>query len=378
MINRINFRMVRLIKKRSLIKHMDLLLIIFIIPVFTSAQEGRLVFDSFYSKALEENLLGDPPEQNVIFYLPPSYYSDTERKYPVLYLLHGNSARYEGKFNPNTNWIRGHYQGMNIKILMDSLTASGIVNEMIIVMPNGRNLYRGSHYVNSSVTGNWADYIARDLVKYIDTNYRTIPSREGRGIAGHSMGAKGAFYLAMTNPDVFGSVYSMSGGMNFNYLPEKNNIDPEWWSRLTKLKNISDAEITMVKIIGIAAAFSPNPKRPPLFADFPYEVNNDTLRPLPDVWKRWQTFNLVNMVSSHLANLQNLKAIHFDCGISDANITANRAMAEALSKAGISFFYDEYEGTHGNRIRERMENKVLPFFSDVLEYADPAELFEKK
>ena len=362
----------------SMLNYRYILFLILIISTFTIAQESRLVVDTFYSEALEGNLLGDSPQQKVIVYLPPSYNSNVNRHYQTLYLLHGNSARYEGKFNPNTNWISGHYQGMNIKILMDSLAEAGIVREMIIVMPNGRNYYRGCHYVNSSVTGNWADYIVHDLVNYIDKTYRTIPAWQSRGLAGHSMGAKGAFHLAMIHPDVFGTIYSMSGGMNFNYLLNKNNDDEELWQKLLKLQDISKAEPSMVKKIGISAAFSPNPDRPPFFVDFPYELNNDTLRKLPEVRKRWQAFNLVNMVSSQRSNLQRLKAIGFDCGTSDANITANRALANALSGEEISFVYEEYEGTHGNQIRNRMAKKVLPFFSENLGYSNSTGFSEKE
>jgi enterochelin esterase-like enzyme len=354
------------------------ILIIFIISTLVSAQERRLVVDTFHSVSLEGNLLWDSSERNVIVYLPPSYDDDVGKRYPVVYLLHGNSARYAGTFNPNGNWIEGHYQGMNIKTSMDSLIIdAGVVWEMILVMPNGRNRYRGSHYVNSSVTGKWADYIANDLVEHIDSTYRTIPLPQCRGIAGHSMGANGTLYLGMTNPDVFGAIYCMSGGLNFSYLPDQHNDDPEWWMKLLQLQDINQAELRMVSIIGLSAAFSPNPDRPPFFVDFPYELIDDTLRPLPEIWKKWQAFNLVNLVSFQQVNLLRLRAIRFDCGTSDSNIVANRALAEALSAEGITYGYEEYEGTHGNRIRNRMETKVLPFFSEVLAFTNSTSLNEK-
>src|SRR5688500_5650883 len=87
---------------------------------------SRLVFETFPSSALAGNLLRDPSERNVVVYLPPSYDSVASRRYPVVYLLHGNGGN-------STTWTNGRYQGLNIKEAMDSLIGSGTLREMIIV-----------------------------------------------------------------------------------------------------------------------------------------------------------------------------------------------------------------------------------------------------
>jgi enterochelin esterase-like enzyme len=92
-----------------------------------------------HSQALKGNLLGDAAERSVIVYLPPSYDSTPAKRYPVVYLLHGNNQR-------NTQWTEGRFQGMNIKTAMDTLIASGTIREMIVVMPDASNRYLGSHY----------------------------------------------------------------------------------------------------------------------------------------------------------------------------------------------------------------------------------------
>ena len=71
----------------------------------------------------------------------------------------------------------------------------GHADEMIVVMPNGRNKYRGSHYVNSPVTGNWTDHIAKELNAFIDKKYRTLNGRNSRALAGYSMGGRGTWFL---------------------------------------------------------------------------------------------------------------------------------------------------------------------------------------
>ena len=84
MIDKINFIQDSFIGRESFIDFRNIVLFIFIASAFTIAQEGRLIFDSFHSNALEGNLLGDSPKQNVIVYLPPSYHSDTVRQYRTL------------------------------------------------------------------------------------------------------------------------------------------------------------------------------------------------------------------------------------------------------------------------------------------------------
>jgi enterochelin esterase-like enzyme len=167
-------------------------------PVTTS----KLLELKILSPSLKGNLLGDPAEQPVYVYLPPEYEGSTKR-YPTLYLLHG--------FTSNSSvWINGQYQGMKLQTLMDDSIKSGKVREMIVVAANGSNAYKGSFYTNSAVTGNWEDFIIRDLVNYVDTKYRTIAQAESRGIAGHSMGGYGSIMLGMKHPEIFGAVYALS------------------------------------------------------------------------------------------------------------------------------------------------------------------------
>lgn len=322
--------------------------------------------DTVHGYALEGNLLGDSPDRSVLIYLPPDYISALEKRYPVLYLLHGNSCH-------NTIWTSGIYQGMNIQSTMDSLINDGLAREMIIVMPDGYNRFKGCHFVNSSVTGNWADFITNDLVNYIDTKYRTIRSAQSRGLAGHSMGGRATLYLGMTHPDVFNAFYGLSSGdMFFDEIlsPPQN---PAMWSDLLQIKDIKEVtDFGMMRMIGLSAAFSPNPNRPPFLVDFHYELSDGKIKPIQEVWKRWHDFDPVALVPSFEDNLKKLKAIRFDCGLSDNLLGDSRAYANALKILEIPYVYEEYEGNHFNRIRERVETKVLPFFSEVLEFYPPS------
>ena len=110
--------------------------------------KGRLTYQTVHGAGLEGNLLGDSPNRQVMVYLPPSYTTAPTRHYPAIYLLHGHNGT-------NTIWRDGAYQGFNILTAMDRLIEEGKIREMIVVMPDGRNAYGGTYFVNSSVTGNW-------------------------------------------------------------------------------------------------------------------------------------------------------------------------------------------------------------------------------
>jgi len=192
---------------------------------------GRLVQGKVVSPALNGNLLGDPAEQPVAVYLPPSYQTDPSKRFPVVYLLHG----YTGKIQ---QWTENGYQGMRLKPMMDRLIEKGTIRETIVVVPNGANAYFGSFYTNSAVTGNWEDFIYRDMVSYIDRNYRTVSRPGSRGIAGHSMGGFGAILLGMKHPDVFGAIYALSPAC----LGLEADLDSEnpAWPKAFALKSRTD------------------------------------------------------------------------------------------------------------------------------------------
>ena len=185
--------------------------------VLAAPAKGTVRTDSLWSSALGVT-------KHYVVYLPPSYATDTARRYPVAYYLHGYSGN-------ETDWTRlGH-----LDAAMDSLIAAG-GPEMIVVMPDGDN----SWYTTWNTLGDNAqcrrdtarrepaatfcvpwphydDYIARDLVHHVDSVYRTRADRAHRAIAGLSMGGYGAIELALQYPDVWSAAASHSGTVQFMY-----------------------------------------------------------------------------------------------------------------------------------------------------------------
>ena len=173
-----------------------------------ASQEGRVERIKVHGESLEGNLAGDSPDRDVSIYLPPRYDINRSQRFPVVYLLHGFTNSDEGWYGPNT--LSGfQIAGTTLPVVADRAMTSGSVRGMILVMPNAQTIYLGSMYSNSAATGNWEAYITQDLVSYMDSRYRTIPERTGRGLAGQSMG-HGTIRIAMKYPDVFSSIYIMS------------------------------------------------------------------------------------------------------------------------------------------------------------------------
>ena len=327
------------------------------------ATAGRLAHDTVHSVALEHNKYGDSPNRPVLVYLPPSYESNASKRFPVVYLLHGYGAT-------EASWTGG-YSGFDIGRAMDSLVAAGAVNEMIIVMPNARNRLLGSFYTNSESTGNWDDFISRELVSYVDAKYRTLAAPRSRGLAGHSMGGFGTFYLAMRHGgEIYGAAYALSGcctQYQFSPTPGATSM----WAGLAALPSLDSArKLPFLPAVELAlsAAFAPNPNRPPLFVDFPFEMRDGQWQKVASVDARWAEHSPYAMVSSHADQLERLAGFAFDVGTRDELVSMAQLarLDTALTRAGVPHTFETYDGTHTSRIGERVITRVLPFFSRLL------------
>lgn len=337
----------------------------------TAPTAGQLVEIKVPAPALKGNLLGDPTEQSVAVYLPPSYDTSPVRRYPTLYLLHGFTST-------NKAWTTNGYQGMSLPSLMDEMIKRRITRELIVVAPNGWNAYKGAFYTNSVVNGNWEDYIYHDLVQTIDERYRTIARPESRGIAGHSMGGYGALTLAMRHPDVFSVVYALSPcclGIEGDFASE----NPAWLStlRLTKKEQLKEKpasfeEFFQLALVAVSAAFSPNPQRPPFFVDFPYQERNGKVERNEKVFALWRTKMPLYMVEDNKQNLMKLRGIFIDYGekeeFSHIRITSQQ-FSKALAERNIPHIFEVYVGgDHGSMIRQRLETRLIQFFAEKLDF----------
>jgi S-formylglutathione hydrolase FrmB len=242
--------------------------------------------------------------------------------------------------------------------------------EMIVVLPDSKTIYNGSMYSSSVTTGDFENFIARDVVGYIDAHYRTIPNRESRGLVGHSMGGYGATRIGMKHSDVFGSLYIMSpcclspmtgGGPGPADKMKETAIENE--KKIAGLKSPSDAAAAMqgfsIAQLATAAAWAPDPKNPPLYLDLPTKDGN----PVPEIQAKFAANAPLAFVDQYIGNLKRYRAISMDVGDQDGLRFDAGKLHDVFDKYGISNSFEIYSGTHTSAVADRFQNHVLPFFS---------------
>ena len=162
--------------------------------------------------------------------LLPTDYDASERRYPVLYLLHGSGQNHAAF--PARSWFRKVLGG----------------RPMIVVMPDdGRSVER------------YSDLIAGDLVRYVDANYRTLPTRERRAIAGISLGGLGAAMLGLGHPEVFGMVGALSAAMTTSLLVDTSKAPAPYLYIVCGTDDMfiagNRAIVTLLKASGVALEY---------------------------------------------------------------------------------------------------------------------------
>ena len=323
----------------------------------TPAMAGKYERVTVHGVSLEGNLEGDSPDRMVSVYLPPGYAKEPKRRYPVLYLLHGYT-------DSDSRWfgLQGRHF-VHVPTSVDKAYASG-ARELIIVMPDAFTKYHGSMYSSSVATGNWEAFVANDLVAYVDKHYRTLPQRASRGLAGHSMGGYGTLRIGMKYPAVFSSLYALSPCcMDASLQP-----NAEAAARASNVKSADDIaglDFGTRAMVASAAAWSPNPKNPPQYFDLPVVDG----KPVPEVIATWAANAPLAMVHQYVPNLKTFDAIAIDAGDRDAGIAQTvKSLDGILTGYGIRHVSEIYDGDHVNRIGQRLEIKVLPFFSEHLKF----------
>jgi hypothetical protein len=279
---------------------------------------------------------------------------------------------------------------------MDALISAGTIKEMIFVLLDGMNLLDGSFYENSPVTGNWRDWIVKDVVSYIDSNYRTIPKREARAITGHSMGGFGAINTGMKNPETFGIVYALSPGLYdggglkgqgtfTDVTAVKTYIKKtEAWKQMEKSAALADYRtyITSARTsgnwflcfqYGYGAAFSPDPDANPPFTKYPYSLVNDTLKCDSTYLQNYENGfgGLAEEVVKYKDNFLSLIDFTIDYGKNDYFkwiCSGCLYMSQLLTAQNIPNRLLTYNGDHVSKIRTRIEQFMLPRLSQKLEF----------
>jgi len=308
-----------------------------------------------HGKSLEGNLEGDSPDRDVSIYLPPSYKTKKKQRYPVVYLLHGYTDN-------DDNWFGAKHIFVDAPLAIDRAIAAG-AREMIVVMPSAYTVYMGSMYSNSAATGDWESFIVNDLVSYMDKHYRTIPGRASRGLSGHSMGGYGTVRIGMKYPEAFSSLYVMSACC---LAPDPNPVNPAM-ARAAAVKSAADlakADFGTRAMVASAAAWSPDPKNPPLYFDLPVADG----KVVPEVVARWDANAPLAMLDQYVNNLKEIHAFALDVGTKDGLMASIQELDGRLTLFGVPHTFETYDGDHISGIQGRLEERVIPFFSANLSF----------
>jgi enterochelin esterase-like enzyme len=323
-------------------------------PVVAGAKPVTVQHIKVHAPTIENSLEGESADRDVLVVLPPSYASSPKRHYPVLYALHGYSIGAD-------QWSKE----IHVPQTIEGAFAKG-AKEMIVVLPDSKTVHNGSMYSMSPTTGDFETFIARDLVRYIDAHYRTIPARMSRGLVGHSMGGYGTSRIGMRHSDVFGAIYMMSPCC----LSARGagSVDPKTLAPLEAVKSPADSASLPFLLraqLASAAAWSPNPKNPPLYLDLP--VKNGAVQ--PEVLAKWAANAPLAFVDQYIGNLKTYRAIAIDVGDQDGLKVDAEKLHRVLDSYGVRNSFEIYSGTHVSDVAYRFQDFVLPFFSRNLEFS---------
>lgn len=330
--------------------------LVYLTPAFARAQTPVVTVENItvHGAALEGNLEGNSANRSVTVYLPPSYARERNRRYPVVYGLHGYTIN-------NEIWSRE----IRATETIPAAFAAG-AGEVIVVLPSAQTLHNGSMYSSSVTIGDWERFITHDLVAYIDSHYRTIPTRESRGLVGHSMGGYGATRIGMKYPDVYGALYIMSPCC----MSARGAPPDELLARLEALQTKEEAAslgFLERATLAVGAAWSPNPTKPPLYLDLP--TGDEAQRAA--VVAQWAANAPLSMVEQYVFNLRRYNGIAIDVGDQDGLRVDAAELHRILNESQVTNTFEIYPGDHVSGVAGRFQHNVLPFFTRTLSFEQP-------
>lgn len=281
-------------------------------------------------------------------------------------------AAYTNAGPGHLNW-RNH--GENLSQRLDRLIGSGEMEPAVVVIPDCYTSLGGNQYVNSPAVGNYADYLVRELVPLVSSEFNVIDDREGRALFGKSSGGYGAIYHAMKYPQTWGAAASHSGDMGFDLLfrgdfPIASSIlaplngDCEKFIRsFWRKKRPGGPDFMTMMIIAMAASYDPDLQAPDKI-QLPFDLRTCAID--EERWANWLAFDPLEMVTGHSDALKSLLGLYIDVGMYDQyNIQYGaRRFTDELNRLGVMHHYEEFEGTHSG-IDWRLDYS-LPFLVNAL------------
>jgi hypothetical protein len=355
---------------------------------------GTLVVLEHDSRILKGNPLRDPHVRKLSVWLPPQYDASGNRRFPVLYDLVG----FTGSGLSHVGWKPF---GDNVPERAARLIRENRMGPAIFVFPDCFTALGGNQYVNSSAIGDYADYLTREIVPFVDREFRTLASREHRGCFGKSSGGYGAILHAMKYARTWGAVASHSGDAYFDFvywcdwpntlnelarhrarprkpgaydaLAESRRSDLDagmddgrirrFLAGVWKKEKLTTREGHCIMNLCMAATYDPDPKAP---LGFRVPFNLESGEPIEERWRKWREHDPIRLVTRYRDNLKSLRGIYIDCGWRDQYYIhyGARILSKRLAQARIRHTYEEFDDDHSD-VDYRMD-RSLPFLYRAL------------
>ena len=357
---------------------------------------GTVVILEHDSKVLADNPLGDPHARKLAVWLPAEYDEGATRgrgrRFPVFVDMVG----FTGSGLAHVAWKNF---SENVPERAARLVHEKAMGPAIIVFPDCFTALGGNQYVNSSAIGKYADYLTREIVPFVDREFRTLASREHRGCFGKSSGGYGAIIHGMRYPSTWGAIADHSGDAYFDFVyfhdwPNTLNELSRYRAKAQKAgaydaramaKGLDDgrddgrvkrflqavwkkpklsmAEGHCIMNLCMAATYDPDPRAPNGFR-LPFNLETGEL--IAERWTRWRANDPVNLVARYRKNLATLRGIYIDCGWKDQYHIqyGSRILSRRLHSARIAHTYEEFDDNHSD-VDYRMDVS-LPFLSRAL------------
>jgi hypothetical protein len=311
---------------------------------------GRLDEHVIVSDQLRGNPLGDPHERPLWVYMPPGYAAGDER-YPAVYVIQGFTGQIE-------MWRNRVPFRATFPEDVDELFSAGSTPPCLVVFVDCWTSLGGSQFLDSPATGRYHSYLCDEVVAWVDANYRTLASRDHRGIAGKSSGGYGAMVTPMLRPDLWGGLATHAGDALFevSYARDfgpcarllRDAYDGSFDRFLADLRGriafTRDGDEELLEMYAMAACYSADEDGT---VRLPFDPT--TGREVPDVWQRWLARDPVRMVPQHADALRSMRAIYIDAGTRDEwyldlGAEAFRAALEAIGVTDVRF--ELFDATH--------------------------------
>lgn len=316
---------------------------------------SKLEERTFTSLALSGNFFGDPAERKALVYTPPGYDPNGSKTYPVVYLLHGmpfgDSSFVDPKLWANM-YEKPDFPAQGFRLWVDSLITAQAIDPMLIVIPDAKTKYGFCFYTNSVLQGNYEDFIAEDLVNYMDSHYQTIAKREGRVVIGHSQGGYGAVRMGLMRSETFSVVAAHVGILQIEglFLPGNPFLIAE---NPGGFNGPSPEKFLTTVTYGMAAAWSPNLSNPPWYVDLP--VSYPSGETIPEVVNRWLDHDPYTLLPSRAENLRSLKGLYIDAGQNDPWKDLPAKFHQALIDHNVPHEFQTFNGGHFDHMFQQLE-----------------------